>query len=129
LFKTFSIATDTIKKLRILSSLSTGIIGPAAGVGEIQTEIHKKPGDFLPLGWHNQISNYPVLNYQVRIEKKLLALGKLALLLLNAPARLGTLNSKASLGGLLMISLFNHACQSVLTKKTKFRFINMCIPN
>jgi len=128
LFKTFSIATDTIKKRRISTTLSTGIIGPAAGGGEIQTGIHRKTGDAIPLGWHNQISNYPVVNYQVRVEQELLSLPSLALLSVDVMARLGTLSCKTSVGGMLMAGFFNQPYQSASAKKHKVQFYGYLHP-
>jgi len=119
MLKTFSIATDPLKHRRISTTLSTGLIGPGAGGGEMQTAIHRKTGDDLPLGWHNQIANYPVINYQILIEQKLVALGPFALFSVDASCRLGTLSTKACLGGLVMLGFFNQPFQSASAQKYK----------
>ena len=41
MLKSFSIATDTIQKARIVSSLNLGIIGPGAFGGDMQAAIHR----------------------------------------------------------------------------------------
>ena len=128
MLKTFAIATDTTHKRRIGTTLSTGIIGPAAGGGEIQTAIHRKTGDDLPLGWHNQIANYPVLNYQVNLEQQVVALGSFALLTANVSARVGTLSDKVSAGGTLMAGFFNQPITPVSAQKRKIQLYGYIHP-
>jgi len=119
ILKTFSIATDTMHYRRISTTLSTGIIGPGAGGGEMQTAIHRKTGDDLPLGWRNQIANYPVLNYQIRVEQQIVSLGSMALLSADASARFGTLSNKVSIGAMTMLGFFNQPFTSVSNQKHK----------
>jgi len=128
LLKTFSIATDTIHKRRIANTLSIGIIGTDAAGGEMQTAIHRKTGDALPLGWHHQIANYPILNYQICVEQKLLSLGSMFLLSADASARLGTLINKVTIDGMTMLGFFNQPFKSVSNQKYKVQFYGYIHP-
>lgn len=114
--KTFVIATDTDRKQRISSSLSTGIIGPGAGGGEMQTYIHEHTPNAIPHGWHNQIANDVVLNYQVAYEKQLLALSDYMNIAASGMARVGTLSDKANIGLTLMAGVLNNPFQSINIK-------------
>src|SRR5450432_2882848 len=62
--KTFLTATDAEHRQRVSTSLSTGLIGPDAGGEGMQKAIHHWINYITPLGWHNQIRNDLVLNYQ-----------------------------------------------------------------
>jgi lipid A 3-O-deacylase len=105
--KTFLIANDSIRKLRISSSLSTGVIGPAALGEEIQTTIHRWLHDKTPMGWSNQIQNDVVLNYQADVEKCILSSGSF---IFNAKAggHIGTLSDKVYGGFTLMAGHFDN---------------------
>lgn len=44
------------------AGLQTGIIGPSAYTKETQTIVHRVFSSRHPVGWHNQLSDYPVVN-------------------------------------------------------------------
>ncbi|MCF6132585.1 lipid A deacylase LpxR family protein [Flavobacterium wongokense] len=96
--KSFAIATDTIHKSRIVSSLSLGLIGQGAGGGNMQKIIHQITGSETPNGWYYQIRNDLVLNYDLSYEKQLLRLNDFFSLQFNGGLKVGTLFTNASLG-------------------------------
>jgi lipid A 3-O-deacylase len=116
--KSFTIATDTISKSRLISSLTTGMIGPVAMGDEMQTGIHKWIGDELPMGWQYQIKNDIVLDYELAYEKQLLQFSRLLRINLDAKARLGTLNTYATAGINATLGLINSPFTSSKSKKT-----------
>jgi hypothetical protein len=119
--KTFLIATDTDKKQRFSSSVSTGVIGQAAGGMEMQTGIHRWLHDITPHGWPNQIHNDAILNYQADYEKQLVSINHLFSLDADCVARAGTLSDKAGAGITLLMGYFDSPFSSVVAGKNSFR--------
>lgn len=119
--KSFVIATDTIRKQRIASSLSIGIIGPGAGAGDMQTYIHEHTPNALPQGWHNQIANDLMLNYQLKYEKQLVGLGNYLNIAATGLVKFGTVNTKANVGLTVMTGLLNQPFASFRIKNKYFR--------
>jgi len=119
--KTFQVSIDTIKKQRFSTTLSTGVIGPAALGNELQTIIHRALGNVLPNGWHNQIRNDAVLNYQVNYEHQLLAAGKYFMMDAGGMVRAGTLSDKASVGMTLMAGYFESPYSAAVLKGKDLR--------
>ncbi len=116
MLKSFLIATDTIQKTRIVSSLNLGIIGPGAFGGDMQTAIHEATGNTIPKGWYNQIKNDVVLNYELTYEKQLFRLHDFFTLQTTATARLGTLFTNASVGFNATVGIVNSPFTSVKNK-------------
>jgi lipid A 3-O-deacylase len=104
--KTFLTATNTDKLQRVSSMLSTGIIGAGAGGEQMQSAIHHLIHYTQPQGWHNQISNDAVINYQVNFEKELFFCPSLISVSSYTSARLGTLSDKLNAGATIMIGNF-----------------------
>jgi len=121
MLKSFVIATDTLKKSRLLSSFNLGLIGPGAFGKEMQVGIHKITGNTIPQGWRNQIRNDLVLNYEMSYEKQLIRTGDYFSLQANSTARLGTLFTNASVGINTTVGLINSPF-SAKNKKKKFQF-------
>ena len=119
--KTFSIINDTLKNYKLISILSTGVIGPAAGGEQMQQEIHRWIGNVQPLGWKNQIQNDVILNYQVDIEKNLISFHKYLVVNVKAGGMAGTLYDKAYIGMSIMAGIFESPFQSFLSQKRKFQ--------
>ncbi len=119
--KTFVIALDPVKKQRFSSSLSTGVMGQAAGGMEMQTGIHRWLNNITPHGWPNQIHNDAILNYQVSYEKQLLSLRNFLSVDVNAMARAGTLSDKAGIGTTIIFGYFNSPFTVVQTTRKNFR--------
>lgn len=127
MLKSFSIATDTIHKSRIVSSLSVGIIGPGAGGGNLQKELHKIIGSVPPNGWYYQIKNDVVLNYGISYEKQLLRLNDFFSVQTNGALKLGTLFTNASAGLNVTLGIINSPFTSV-KKNNKFQLYIYCQP-
>ncbi len=107
MLKSFLIHTDTIKNSRLSSSLSIGAIGPLAFGKEMQTAIHKAIDGTIPQGWNNQISNNPIVNYNLKLEKQILKVRNLLELQTYLAGNLGTLFTNASIGFTSLIGQFN----------------------
>ena len=99
----FAMATDTARPMRISSSVTVGLIGQGAGGKEVQSYIHRITGNTIPQGWHNQIRNDVILNYEASVERRLLQRGSTLLLSGIAAGRVGTYNTAATIGATLMI--------------------------
>ena len=119
--KTFLIATDSINRQRFSSSVSTGIIGQAAGGMEMQTGIHRWLHDITPHGWPNQVHNDAILNYQAEYEKQLLKFGQFLSVDGAIMARAGTLSDKAGTGITLMAGWFDDPFSGKTGSKRSFR--------
>jgi lipid A 3-O-deacylase len=104
--KTFLTATDAERRQRVSTSLSTGLIGPDAGGEGMQKAIHHWINYITPLGWHNQIRNDLVLNYQVNYEKEIFSASNALSLSSYSSVRLGTLSSKVTTGLTVMAGNF-----------------------
>ena len=120
MLKSFLIATDTINKSRIISSLNLGIIGPGAFGGDMQTAIHEATGNTIPLGWYNQIKNDVVVNYEISYEKQLLRLNNFFAVQSNTTVRIGTLFTNASVGLNATFGIINSPF-TTLKNKSKFQ--------
>ena len=107
MLKSFLVAIDAVKKSRVTSSLSLGLIGPGAFGKEMQTGIHELTGNKIPLGWRNQIKNDVVLNYSLAYEKKLWSYTNLFSLNSVTNAQMGTLFTNISTGINSTLGLIN----------------------
>jgi hypothetical protein len=95
----FATATDTINNQRFSSRLTAGIIGPAAGAGEMQSYIHRSLGNNIdPHGWQHQIQNDIIINYQLNYEKQLFRYNNLLAISALGKLYAGTLNTRANFG-------------------------------
>lgn len=63
---------DSAKHLRLLSRLDAGIIGPLALGEQTQGLVHKLIHNKIPAGWDTQLRNDVLLNYWVRLEKRIM---------------------------------------------------------
>ncbi len=120
--KSFLIATDSLKKYRLSSSLSAGVIGPLALGKPIQTEIHRWLENKLPKGWKNQVQNDLLLNYQLSYEKNVLAFDNILMLNATATAILGTVNDKISTGVNFIAGHFNDPYGTTGKKSWQYYF-------
>lgn len=106
--KFFAAGSDGFRQQRIASSLSFGILGPAAQGEQIQTGIHRWLKNRLPQGWRHQIKNDIIINYQLNYEKKIIQPGKHFLVNIAGEARLGTVHDRLSGGINFMAGNFNN---------------------
>jgi len=102
-FRILGIATDSLRRQRLTSALTLGIIGQGAGGAEIQTFIHRQTGNTIPRGWVHQIRNDAIVNYEAGIERELYRAGRTLLLTTSGVARLGTHNTAITAGATLML--------------------------
>ena len=109
MIKSFMINTNFDKKSRFISTISTGVLGPTASGDWMQTEVHRATGNIIPQGWHNQIADQLILNYELRHEKQLLRFKDYLTIQSNANARLGTLFTDGSVGASFMLGKINRA--------------------
>ena len=117
MLKSFKINIDTINRLRLVSGLSVGMMGPFAFGDQMQTGIHRAIGDRIPFGWRNQIQNDFVLNYEVGVEKQLLSLGNVFTLQANSTVKLGTLFTNANVGVNAAFGIFNNSFRNTDSKR------------
>ncbi len=119
MLKTFSMNADTLHHVRITSLFTLGVIGPAAGGYEMQKSIHSWIHGTEPLGWQYQIQNALILNYEVGVEKNLMALNNKFLINGTATARAGSLNTKLSTGLTFMYGRLGERIVSVFGRGGK----------
>jgi hypothetical protein len=112
--KRFVIATSTERKDRFSSSLSSGIIGPAAGGYEMQSGIHEWIDGIQPRGWQHQVKNDLVLNYEANYEKSMLDISEHLAVNAHIGARIGTFSDKATAGVTIMSGYFQSPFQQSL---------------
>jgi hypothetical protein len=92
---------DKSKNLSINSGLSLGVLGPLSQGGKIQRSFHgKQPDD-----WVYQISNTPMINYQIKLTKHLIN-SRLFDLSPSTSASIGTVYNNFSTG--IHASFGNH---------------------
>jgi lipid A 3-O-deacylase len=119
LLKTFLIATNYQRKQRLTVSFSSGLLGPGAGGELIQRTIHHWIHYTQPQGWHNQIQNDLILNYQVNGEKEIYQHANHFSISTYGSVRLGTLNDKLSAGFTANLGNFTSPfTQSVLLRRS-----------
>ena len=129
MLKSFAMNDHPEHRYRITSALTLGVMGPAAGGGDMQKEIHKWIQATIPQGWQYQISNDVVLNYEVGYERNLLNARDRFVLNGTGAVRMGTLNTKVSAGMVIMFGCLNSKIASVFgdtrapfTQTKKLRF-------
>jgi lipid A 3-O-deacylase len=122
MLKSFLIADNYQRKLRISVSFNTGIIGQAAGGEQMQRTIHHWINYMQPEGWHNQIQNDLVLNYQLNGEKEIYRYKSHFLISAYGSARLGTLSDKASAGFTTSLGNFNSSFSAPPKSKSNFQW-------
>ena len=103
MFNTFLISSQDSLHRRITSSLTLGVVGPAAGGRAMQSTIHQWVRDTQPLGWQNQIQNDVVINYEAGIEKSVVPGSGVILVNVFGKMRAGTMNTKLSAGIVMMV--------------------------
>ncbi len=100
--RVIAVALDTMRRQRVSSALNVGILGQGAGGAEIQTWIHRQTGNTIPRGWHHQIRNDVILNYEAGVERELVRTGSHLSLAGSGVGRIGTYNTSAAIGTTLL---------------------------
>ncbi len=111
-FEFFKISYDTDRKLKLSSSIRTGVLGSYSMASSLQSGLH----DLYPVGWKYQIQNDIILNFQTQIEKGIISNRNFELNV-SAQSSAGTMNT--DLGGALMLRLgrFNGYFKGFYTAK------------
>jgi lipid A 3-O-deacylase len=117
MLKSMAASSDADKRYRVTSSFTIGMIGPVAGAEEMQRGIHRWINDTAPIGWQYQIKNDLILNYEAAIEKNVYHSGFLLINYITG-ARLGTLSSRFTAGGVIMIGKLNGAITTAFAHET-----------
>jgi hypothetical protein len=86
------------------SGLSLGTMGPVALGKEIQQSIHGMINTDKPLGWNNQLPDYPVVDYSLYYEPNLFSISRIFKVNGCSSAEAGSLHTYAETGLDLLIS-------------------------
>ncbi|MCF0042926.1 lipid A deacylase LpxR family protein [Dyadobacter fanqingshengii] len=119
MLKSFRISVDTLKKTRLVAILSTGMIGPVAFAGKMQTKIHEWTGDRDPRGWQNQIKNDLIINYAVQFQKQVFNYKNHVALNTETQMQMGTLTNKAQAGLTVRLGKFYSPFDNAPVKLTR----------
>lgn len=110
---------DHIKKIKLTSEIRLGVIGPLSFAKETQTWAHRVINYTKPLGWHNQVPNDIILNYNISIEKLMLQASKKILLVGIIETYSGTTYNAAGAGFMLRVGKFNNYFDDISMGQTK----------
>lgn len=111
MLKSFKIAIDTTHQSRLSTTFSLGVIGPAAFGKEMQVGIHNLTKNIIPQGWHNQIKNDLVINYQLNYERKLMGVKNNFILSGVGGINVGSLNNSVSAGATIILGVLKSPYQ------------------
>lgn len=101
-------SVDKIKKAKVTSEIRLGVIGPLSFAKETQTWAHRVINYTKPEGWHNQVPNDIILNYNISIEKQILQPSKNLLVIGVIETFSGTTYNAAGAGFMLRVGRFNN---------------------
>jgi lipid A 3-O-deacylase len=104
--KSSTTSIDAVRRRRLSSNLSLGVIGSGAMGDILQRGVHEVMCNPYPGGWDHQIHNDLILNYEVNYEQQLLHYGNALSLDAVLKARGGTLSDLAGIGITLMAGHF-----------------------
>jgi lipid A 3-O-deacylase len=99
---------DKNKKIKVTSEIGLGVIGPLSFAKETQTWAHRVINYTKPEGWHNQVPNDIILNYNISIEKQILQPSKNLLVVGIIETFSGTTYNAAGAGFMLRVGKFNN---------------------
>lgn len=109
---------NRIKKTKVTSEIRLGVIGPLSFAKETQTWAHNVINYTKPLGWHNQVPNDIILNYNISIEKQILQPSKQILLVGLFETYSGTVYNAAGAGFILRVGKFNNYFDDITAPQT-----------
>jgi len=116
-------SVDRIIKTKVTSDIRFGVIGPISFAEETQTWAHRVINSTKPIGWHNQVPNDIILNYNISIEKEMLKPSKKILLVGIIETFSGTIYNAAGAGFMLRVGKFNNYFDDIsaplITQKNK----------
>ena len=108
-------SVNSVKNLMLYTQFDLGLLGPLAKGEEEQKAIHKALDNIEPQGWDNQLSNSPVFNYNIKIEKAVL-IKKHFNVTVKAISRLGTLYTDGALALKCRFGIFDTWFNQTLAK-------------
>ena len=101
------ITNDALHRVRLLSEIQIGIIGPSSLGEYVQRTFHNAvPTNNEPLGWEFQIQDDLLLNYFTRIEKSIVSIPGLDLLV-HGSGSIGTVYTNIGAGTYIRSGWFN----------------------
>jgi hypothetical protein len=106
------------KKIKVTSEIRFGVIGPLSYAKETQTWIHNAFNYTKPLGWHNQVPNDIMLNYNINIENQILHPSKILLVTGIIETFSGTVYNAAGAGFMLRLGKFNNYLEDISELQT-----------
>ena len=110
---------DKTKKIKVTSEIRLGVIGPLSFAKETQIWAHGVINYTKPLGWHNQVPNDIILNYNISIEKQMLQPSKKLLLVGIIETFSGTTYNAAGVGFMVRVGKFNDYFDEISVSQTK----------
>ncbi|SFD98483.1 hypothetical protein SAMN05518672_10438 [Chitinophaga sp. CF118] len=102
------ISSDPLKKQKLTTSISLGVIGEYSGNKAVQIWFHNLINYRKPQGWNNQIKNDIILNYFINYERGLFSPTPNLEILGSIQANAGTLANNMGLGIQFRAGLFNN---------------------
>ncbi len=113
LYFTYSRQSNNHKKgIKLQTKLFFGIQGPASGAADVQLKFHEISNDPTPKGWHNQIGNGLVLDYEVNYQRLLPITSTHMEFTTNALAHVGTFQNFVEVGVGMKVGVFNYSFSS-----------------
>ena len=107
------------KRVKLISELQLGVIGPMAGGKQVQNTIHSLLPTSRPAeGWSNQIDNSFALQYNASVEKGLISKKVLEFNGIISGA-VGAPHTEFDVGGYLRVGLFNNYFEGTRNSRTK----------
>ncbi len=110
---------DKIKKIKVTSEIRFGVIGPMSFAKETQTWVHNAFNYTKPLGWHNQVPNDIILNYNINIENQILRPSNKMLVTGIIETFSGTVYNAAGAGFMLRLGKFNNYLEDIYELQAK----------
>lgn len=110
---------DKIKKIKVTSEIRFGVIGPMSFAKETQTWVHNAFNYTKPLGWHNQVPNDIILNYNINIENQILRPSNKMLVTGIVETFSGTVYNAAGAGFMLRLGKFNNYLEDIYELQAK----------
>ncbi len=109
------------RALKLSSAIKLGVLGPCALCAEEQRGIHRALDNIEPLGWQHQVAGDVIVNYSLRIDKRVLR-SSFAETSLGASAELGTYRTNTGLHGRVEVGCFNSFFEPAAPSSKVFHF-------
>lgn len=106
-------SVDKSKNTKVTSEIRLGVIGPLSFAKETQKWVHSAFNYIKPLGWHNQVPNDIILNYNISLEKQMFRPSKKILVIGNIETYSGTVYNAASVGFMVRLGRFDNYLEDV----------------